>query len=70
MVPMVVVSARGESRLRDGHFWIYRSDVVDDPGPEPGAVRVEDTRGRFLGIALWSPASTISLRMLTSEDRV
>src|SRR5690606_4002464 len=64
------VTARGAARWWRGHPWIYRSDVIDDPGPEPGAVRVEDTRGRFLGIALWSPASTISLRMLTSEDRV
>ena len=67
---MARVTARGAARWWRGHPWIYRSDVVDDPGPEPGAVRVEDTRGRFLGIALWSPASTISLRMLTSEDRV
>ncbi len=63
------VSARGAARWRRGHPWIYRSDVVEDPGAEPGAVRVEDVRGRFLGIALWSPASTISLRMLTGEDR-
>ncbi|HEX6940020.1 MAG TPA: class I SAM-dependent rRNA methyltransferase [Longimicrobiales bacterium] len=63
------VTARGAGRWARGHPWIYRSDVVEAPGVEPGAVRVEDARGRFLGMALWSPASTISLRMLTAEDR-
>ncbi|HEX9107029.1 MAG TPA: class I SAM-dependent rRNA methyltransferase, partial [Longimicrobiales bacterium] len=33
------------------------------------AVRVESEAGRFLGMALWSPASTISLRLLTREER-
>jgi len=28
MVPVVVVSARGEERLRSGHPWIYRTDVA------------------------------------------
>jgi 23S rRNA (cytosine1962-C5)-methyltransferase len=32
-----------------------------------GAVRVRDDRGRWLGIALWSPSSEISLRLLDSE---
>jgi 23S rRNA (cytosine1962-C5)-methyltransferase len=31
-------------------------------------VRVADQRGRFLGQALWSPASEIRLRLLTRED--
>jgi 23S rRNA (cytosine1962-C5)-methyltransferase len=32
-------------------------------------VRVQDESGRFIGAALWSPTSQISLRMLTREDR-
>lgn len=63
------VSARGAARWSRGHPWIYRSDVVDSPSGGPGAVRVVDERSRFLGIALWSPASTISLRLLTRDDR-
>jgi 23S rRNA (cytosine1962-C5)-methyltransferase len=62
------VSRRGADRWRRGHPWIYRSDVLE-PGGEAGATRVLDPRGRFLGVALWSPASTISLRLLTPEDR-
>lgn len=60
----VVVSSRGVRRWRRGHSWIYRSDV-ERPGQEPGVVRVEDPRGSFLGQALWSPPSEISLRFLT-----
>ena len=29
MIPHVVISARGEERLRGGHPWIYRADVAE-----------------------------------------
>src|SRR5688572_26135595 len=29
VMPSVVISARGEQRVREGHPWIYRSDVVE-----------------------------------------
>lgn len=64
-----VVSARGAARWHHGHPWIYRSDVRAVPDAPAGAVRVEEPNGRPLGMALWSPASQISLRMLTSEVR-
>lgn len=64
-----VVTRKGASRWSHGHPWIYRSDVVRRPDAPAGAVAVLDERGRFLGVALWSPASTISLRLLTAEDR-
>jgi 23S rRNA (cytosine1962-C5)-methyltransferase len=60
-----VVSGRGAGRWRRGHPWIYDGDVVERPQAEAGAVRVTDERGQELGMALWSPASRISLRMLT-----
>jgi 23S rRNA (cytosine1962-C5)-methyltransferase len=62
----ITVTARGARRWQRGHPWIYRSDVVAGDGP-PGIVRVADARGRFLGQALWSPASEIRLRWLTHE---
>jgi len=64
------VTGRGAARWRRGHPWIYASDVVKRPAGPAGAVRVVDERGDWVGIGLWSPASTISLRMLTSVDRV
>ena len=59
-----VVSARGARRWQVGHPWIFRSDIVHPPSAPPGAVRVRDQQGRELGVALWSPASEISLRLL------
>ena len=62
--PTVVVNARAAARWRNGHPWIYRSDV-QPARHAPGIVRVEDGRRRFLGQALWSPRSEIRLRLLT-----
>jgi 23S rRNA (cytosine1962-C5)-methyltransferase len=66
--PAVTISPRGEQRIRNGHPWIYRSDVVR-PVTEAGAiVAVMGTRGRLLGHALYSDRSEIALRMLTHGD--
>ncbi|MGH7504551.1 MAG: class I SAM-dependent rRNA methyltransferase [Longimicrobiales bacterium] len=67
---MVRVSERGAGRwLEGGHPWIYRSDVVEGSALEGGVVRVERPDGRLVGMAFWSPASTIALRLLTRDDR-
>lgn len=58
------VSTRGAHRWQMGHPWIYRSDVIARPDGPAGAVRVSDQRGKPLGVALWSPKSEISLRLL------
>jgi 23S rRNA (cytosine1962-C5)-methyltransferase len=61
------VSRRGALRWERGHPWIFRSDVTHRPAVTAGGVRVRDERGRWLGIALWSPASEISLRLLDTN---
>src|SRR5256885_13500768 len=58
------VSAKGARRWLAGHPWIYRSDVIERPMMDAGAVLVHDNRGKPLGWALWSPLSEISLRLL------
>jgi 23S rRNA (cytosine1962-C5)-methyltransferase len=61
----VIVSPRGEDRIRSGHPWIYRSDVLEARA-EPGAtVRVVGSRGRSIGHALYSDRSEIALRLVT-----
>jgi 23S rRNA (cytosine1962-C5)-methyltransferase len=60
----VVISARGEQRIRVGHPWIYRADVVDVQAAGGDAVEVIGPRRRTLGQALFSDRSQISLRML------
>jgi len=61
----VRVTARGAERWKQGHPWIYRSDVADEPDRTPGIVPVTDRKGKFLGQALYSPKSEIRLRLLT-----
>jgi 23S rRNA (cytosine1962-C5)-methyltransferase len=60
-----VVTAKGVERWKQGHPWVYRTDVTEEPGKEPGIIRVTDRRARFLGQALYSPKSEIRLRLLT-----
>src|SRR5437763_2240155 len=64
----VKVTARGAERWKQGHPWIYRSDVAAEPEKTPGIVSVTDRREKFLGRALYSPSSEIRLRLLTRAD--
>src|SRR5579872_4206743 len=65
MTATVVISARGEERLRGGHPWIYRADVADARASAGDIVEVRSPRGQTLGSALFSDRSQITLRMLS-----
>jgi 23S rRNA (cytosine1962-C5)-methyltransferase len=67
-IPTVKISPRGASRLKDGHVWVYRSDIVSADGVAPGSlVAVVDRRGKPLGSALYSSASQIAIRLISHE---
>jgi len=67
-LPVVKISRRGAKRLQEGHVWVYRSDIVSANGVPPGAATgVTDERGKFLGTALYSSASQIAIRMISSH---
>jgi 23S rRNA (cytosine1962-C5)-methyltransferase len=67
-LPTVKISPRGASRLKAGHVWVYRSDIVSADSVLPGSlVRVSDHRGKFLGTALYSSSSQIAIRVISSE---
>jgi len=68
MTPTVTVSARGETRIRAGHAWIYRADVVDVQAAGGDTVAVLGPRHRTLGYALFSDRSQIPIRLLTHGD--
>jgi 23S rRNA (cytosine1962-C5)-methyltransferase len=70
LMPSVVISARGEERIRAGHPWIYRSDVVDVHAGGGDIVEVIGPRRRRIGSALFSDQSQISLRVLTVGENV
>src|SRR6266566_2207425 len=77
--PTVVVSRRGADRLKAGHPWVYRSDIVEAMDVSPSAVvlvqelsdkNVRPTRARpprILGSALYSSASEIAVRMISPK---
>ena len=65
MSSTVTISARGEQRVRAGHPWIYRADVVDVSATAGDIVEVIGPRRRRIGDALFSDRSQISIRMLT-----
>ena len=66
----VIISQRGVERVLSGHLWIYRADLLDTDGAEPGAVvRIADRRRHFFAQALYSSKSQIALRLLTREER-
>jgi 23S rRNA (cytosine1962-C5)-methyltransferase len=75
----VTISPRGEQRLRSGHPWIYRSDVIDVDAEAGAIVQVLSVgTGRskgppkggphVLGYALFSDQSQIPIRMLTRGE--
>ena len=67
-LPRVKVSLRGAARLKSGHVWVYRSDIVSAEGVAPGSVvTVADQRGKPLGTALYSSSSQIAIRMISRE---
>ena len=64
------ITRRAADRLRQGHVWVYTSDIeslsVDEQNP-PALVQVADNRGLLLGTALYSPSSQIALRLVSRD---
>jgi len=68
-LPDVTVRLRGKRRIEARHPWVFADDVAPTGAPAPGdLVRVVDNAGAPLGVAFWSAASKIALRMVTLDD--
>jgi 23S rRNA (cytosine1962-C5)-methyltransferase len=75
---VVRINRRAATRLRQGHVWVYRSDLseqsaasaaagAEGDGLPPGSlVSVCDERGNLIGTALHSSSSQIVLRMIST----
>jgi 23S rRNA (cytosine1962-C5)-methyltransferase len=64
------ISRRASDRLRNGHLWVYATDIESlstGEGEAPSLLPVADNRGILLGTALFSPSSQIALRMISRE---
>lgn len=67
---MMIFLQKGRgNRNREGHPWVYRTEIATVEGnPQPGdIVAVYDWRGKFLGRGYYNPASMITVRLLTSS---
>jgi 23S rRNA (cytosine1962-C5)-methyltransferase len=69
---IAVVSTRGAARIRGGHPWVFRPDVVRGPARDagdggPALVVVEDGRGKRLGVATWAAHARLALRMVSRD---
>jgi 23S rRNA (cytosine1962-C5)-methyltransferase len=69
---IAAVTRRAAERVRNGHPWVYASDIVErippagDAAIAPGSVvTVAQTQGALLGSALYSSTSQIALRMVS-----
>ena len=63
-----VISPAGARRLRQGHLWIYATDVVREPEDAAAPiVRVVDLAANVQGYAFYSRQSQIRLRFLSRD---
>src|SRR4030088_2782325 len=66
----IKVSPRGASRLKDGHVWVYRSDIVSSDGASPCSLAtVVDSLAKPLRTALYSSPTQLPIP-LNSHDPV
>ena len=68
VLPKIKISARGVTRLKQGHVWVYRSDITTADSIPPGSlVTLTDLRGKPLGTALYSSSSQIAIRLISHD---
>jgi len=70
-LPTATVSARGAARIRAGHPWVFRQDVVRGPAKDgraggPLLVDVRDARGKTLAVATWAAEARLALRVVAA----
>jgi 23S rRNA (cytosine1962-C5)-methyltransferase len=63
----VVIRRRGADRIRRGHLWVYKTDVLRADANPGSIVSVQDERGTVLGKAFYSSKSQITLRFLSRD---
>jgi 23S rRNA (cytosine1962-C5)-methyltransferase len=61
-VRKIAINAKGMSRVRGGHPWVFRSDLLSAGADDGEAAHVVDDRGKPAGSAFYSAGSQIALR--------
>lgn len=68
LMTQVAITSRGAKRIRNGHLWVYRSDIASVETVAAGAIAgVVDQARNFVGQAFFSDRSEIALRFLTTQ---
>jgi len=65
-----IISKRATERVRAGHLWIYRSDVINCQAEGGSVVSLNDVKGKFYGKAFYSDKSQIALRLVTTSEEI
>lgn len=70
VTPETIITPKGVDRIRAGHLWVFRSDVVQAPHvADSGSItRVVDKRNRFVAWAQFGAESEITLRVISKTD--
>ena len=63
-----LVTNKGAKRVRNGHLWIYKSDVQKIEADGGDTVSVFDEAKNFIGQAFYSDSSEITLRIFTTKN--
>lgn len=64
----VFVNQKGAKRIRKGHLWIYKSDVIKIEAEGGDVVSVFDEAKNLVGKAFYSDSSEITLRFFTTKN--
>lgn len=64
----IVISKNGAKRVRGGHLWVYKSDLVRVDAEGGSVVRVVDEARNFVGWAFFSDSSEIAVRVFGFAD--
>jgi 23S rRNA (cytosine1962-C5)-methyltransferase len=66
---IVHLNSTARHRIRDGHPWVFRSEIARIEGePEDGGtVQIVDARGKFLGSGLYNGQSQIVVRRYSTK---
>lgn len=73
-LPILKLKAHEDRRLREGHLWIYSNEVDVAATPLKNftageQVRVEDSKGKCLGIATVNPNTLICARLVSRDEK-
>lgn len=68
LMSQAIVNQKGARRIRGGHLWIYKSDVLKVEAAGGDVVSVFDETRNFIGKAFYSDKSEITLRIFTVKN--